>query len=91
MRDLLKENIGSVEMGFRFLLGAALIAATLFGDEVFVGEMFNGEMLVWMALFSVYPVVTAFMSWDPVYAIAHGIALKAKEAFPHKPTALPVS
>ena len=86
MRDLLKENIGSVEMGFRFLLGAALIAATLFG-----GEVFDSEMLVWMALFSVYPVVTAFMSWDPVYAIAHGIALKAKEAFPHKPTALPVS
>lgn len=85
MRDLLKENIGSVEMGFRFLLGAALIAATLFSDEL------GGEMVVWMALLSVYPIVTAFMCWDPLYAIAHGIVLKAKEAFPHKPTALPVS
>ena len=85
MRDLLKENIGSVEMGFRFLLGAALIAATMFGDK-----MFGSEMLVWMALLSVYPVVTAFMSWDPVYAIAHGIIVKVKAAFPHKPTALPI-
>ena len=89
MRDLLKENIGSVEMGFRFLLGAALIAATLFSDEL--GDELGGEMVVWMALLSVYPVVTAFMSWDPVYAIAHGIALKVKDAFPYKSTALPVS
>lgn len=85
MRDLLKENIGSVEMGFRFLLGAALIAVTMFGDK-----MFGSEMLIWMALLSVYPVVTAFMSWDPIYAIAHSIILKVKDAFPHKPTALPI-
>lgn len=84
MRDLLKENIGSVEMGFRFSLGAALIAATMFGNE-----MFGSDMVVWLALLSVYPVVTAIMAWDPAYAIAHSIVLKAKAAFPHKPSALP--
>ena len=86
MRNVLKENIGSVEMGFRFMLGAALIAATMFGNE-----MFGGELVIWMALLSVYPVVTAIMAWDPVYAIGHNLVEKAKAAFPHKPTALPAN
>lgn len=81
MSDLLKENIGSVEMGFRFMLGVALIAATMTG----VG------LTAWVSLFAVYPIVTAFMAWDPVYALAHIITAKAKTLFPHKPTALPAS
>ena len=47
---------------------AALIAATMFGNE-----MFGGELVIWMALLSVYPVVTAIMAWDPVYAIGHNL------------------
>lgn len=85
MRDLLKENISSMEIGFRFSLGAALIAAAMFGNE-----MFGGENLTWTALLAVYPVVTAFMAWDPVYAIAQEIVFKAKAAFQPKARSLSI-
>lgn len=81
MRELLKENIGTWEMGIRFLLGAALLSAA----------MFDVDAAVWIALFAIYPVITAIMAWDPLYAVFSQIFAKAKAAAPHKHTALPAN
>lgn len=58
MNEFLKENLGAVGVVIRLMLGALLLATTLVSNAV----------PVWVALFAVYPVMTAIMIWDPVYA-----------------------
>lgn len=59
MAMLLQGNMTTVEMVLRVLLGIALLA----------GVMSNGLLPIWAALVAVYPVITAMISWDPVYAL----------------------
>jgi hypothetical protein len=59
MPEYLKENLSILEVGSRLLLGAILLAVTVFA----------GELAIWVALFAVYPIMTAIMGWDPVYAL----------------------
>ena len=81
MRELLKENMGTMETGFRFLLGTLLLALAMFGIET----------AAWVALLAIYPVITAIMAWDPVYAIIHWATWRIKTTPMHKPSALPAS
>lgn len=77
MRDLLKENVSAMEVGIRFMLGAALLAAA----------MFDTAAAAWVALLSIYPVITAIMAWDPLYAVVGKLADKSSAM--HKSPAVP--
>lgn len=81
MNELLKENLGVVGVGLRFLFGALLLAVT----------MVNSIVPVWLALFAIYPVMTAIMAWDPVYAILHVLRLNVASSHHNKMKAIPVS
>jgi len=56
----LNSNMSSYERGSRFVLAAVLIGAVLVEP---------GEPVVWLALVALYPMFTALMSWDPIYAL----------------------
>lgn len=66
MNELLKENLGIVETGVRYFTGALLLAFILISSSI---------IPAWVALIAVYPVVTAIMAWDPVYAAIHVLRL----------------
>jgi len=79
MNEFLKENLSAVEVGIRFLSGALLLAVI----------MINGIVPVWFALIAVYPVITAIMVWDPVYAGVRLLRLNVASK-PHKMKAITV-
>ena len=81
MNELLKENLGVVGVGFRFLFGALLLAVI----------MVNSVVPVWLALLAIYPVMTAIMAWDPVYAIFHVLRLNVAGSHHNKMKAIPVN
>ena len=53
------DNIRPADRLARLVVGAALIA-------VIFSPAFNAY---WVSLVSVYPIMTAIMAWDPVYAL----------------------
>lgn len=58
MKTFFDTNIRGTENATRYLLGATLIAFTMYAQFA----------PVWLALVAIYPVVTAIIAWDPVYA-----------------------
>lgn len=58
MKTMFESNIRVSEDIARYLLGALLIASV----------MVVPFAPVWLALIAIYPIVTAIMFWDPVYA-----------------------
>jgi hypothetical protein len=59
METILSSNITLYERVGRILVGIALLS----------GVMMNTAIPVWFALLAVYPVISAIMAWDPIYAI----------------------
>lgn len=59
MKTLLSSNLCLQERGSRYFVGALLIAGVM--------ARLPG-VPVWVALLSVYPIGTAIMAWDPLYA-----------------------
>lgn len=58
MKDVIYGNVTSFERLARLAVGGVLISAGL-----------NPEIDAhWLSLLSVYPVITAIMAWDPLYA-----------------------
>lgn len=59
MTDALYGNVTSFERLARLVVGGILIAV-----------IFNpGVSAYWLALLAVYPIITAIMAWDPLYAL----------------------
>ena len=59
MNTFLKDNItvcGRIE---RLFVGIALISSVMY---------FHNVVPTWLALVAIYPVITAIMSWDPIFA-----------------------
>jgi hypothetical protein len=79
MNTLLKENLDVWEMGARLLLGVLVLSVI----------MFSSIVPVWVSLIAVYPVITAIMAWDPVYALIHA-SRRTPSINHHKPGALAV-
>jgi hypothetical protein len=79
MNEFLKENLGTVGVVIRLMLGALLLAAILVSNVV----------PVWVALIAVYPVITAIMIWDPVYAAIRFVRASIAGS-PHKLKAITV-
>ena len=59
MKTFFDTNILLVEDIIRLLVGATLIGLVMYGVQV---------VPVWLALVAVYPIVTAIIAWDPIYA-----------------------
>lgn len=58
METILNSNITLYERVGRVLVGMALLS----------GVMLSSAMPVWFALLAVYPIISAIMAWDPIYA-----------------------
>lgn len=58
MKTFLDANIRLSENVVRYVLGALLIGLV----------MYVPFAPVWLALVAIYPIVTAIISWDPLYA-----------------------
>ncbi len=58
------DNIGTADRLARFVLGAILIA-------MIFSPNFNST---WVSLLSIYPIMTAIMAWDPIYAYLQKLA-----------------
>jgi len=59
MTESIFTNLDMKDRGVRFATGAVLIGAV----------MSMPSLPAWLALVAPYPVVTAIMGWDPVYAL----------------------
>ena len=59
MNTILDSNIAYVERVARMGIGFALVSSVMF---------FGSVVPAWVSLFAVYPVITAIMAWDPIYA-----------------------
>ncbi|ALP54563.1 hypothetical protein Tel_16175 [Candidatus Tenderia electrophaga] len=60
------DNIHPLERFARLVLGAAMIAL-IFSSSASIATSFASNP--WITLASVYPVMTAIMAWDPLYAM----------------------
>lgn len=62
-------NVGRVDRAIRLLLGLAMIG-TVYFVKIDSATALGGALQWWtlMPLFAVYPMITAFVGWDPVYA-----------------------
>jgi len=61
-RRIEMENLNTKDRLFRTLVGAALVASI-------VSMSVDATTIVAMSLASFYPLLTALLAWDPVYAI----------------------
>jgi hypothetical protein len=59
MNTILDNNMTGVGRVVRMLIGFALVSSVMF---------FGDEVPAWVSLFAVYPVITAIMAWEPLYA-----------------------
>ena len=59
----LEPNIGIIDKSIRYTLGALLIAVILFAAPTTVG------WYVLFPLFAIPVIVSAYVGWDPVYAL----------------------
>jgi len=75
MDTTLNSNVNFFEVVGRILVGIALLASVIF----------NAGVPVWFALLAIYPVMTAIIAWDPIYAVASKvIAFFESHHFGHK-------
>lgn len=71
MKTFFDANICGTENITRYALGALLIVLTMQAQFA----------PVWLALVAIYPIVTAIIAWDPIYAAIR--LLKAVLGSPH--------
>lgn len=67
-RHFRKQNVGTLDRIFRFLLGIVLIGSVLFTEGT-VFEQYNAWVL--LPLIGIYPALTAVLGWDPLLDVAH--------------------
>ena len=62
-------NVGRLDRGIRLLLGLAMIGVVYF-VKIDSATALGGALQWWtlMPLFAVYPMITGFLGWDPIYA-----------------------
>ena len=59
MNSILDSNMTNLERVIRMLIGFSLVSSVMF---------FGSMVPPWVALYAVYPLITAIMAWDPIYA-----------------------
>lgn len=84
-KSFLNKNMCDTEAGTRFILGTVPISII----------MLNNDSAAWIALLAVYPIITAIMAWDPIYAIVNSlissIKTTVKKPSQEQPSFLPAS
>jgi hypothetical protein len=65
-------NIGTLDRALRFTLGAALIGSVFYISPESVLSLAGMELKLYklLPLIGIYPAVTAWMGWDPLYHAA---------------------
>lgn len=59
------DNIKPLERLIRMVLGSLLVAAVFY----------PGVAAPWLALLAIYPLITATLAWDPIYAMLDQLKL----------------
>jgi len=67
------ENVGLIDGVFRGSLGIAMLLGVLLVPTI------SSSLLVSLTLVAIYLGLTAFLSWDPVYALAKRFRSQARE------------
>jgi Protein of unknown function (DUF2892) len=66
MTDSRFDNVNPLERLIRLAAGGVLIAVIFY----------PGVTAFWLALVAVYPIMTAIMAWDPLYALLGNVKLQ---------------
>jgi hypothetical protein len=72
MKTFLSSNLCLQERGSRYFVGALLIASVM--------AQLPG-VPVWVALLAVYPIGTAIMAWDPLFALLETLRQRIEFSF----------
>jgi len=80
-KSFLSKNMCPTEAGTRYVLGAVPISMI----------MLNNDSAAWIALLAVYPIITAIMAWDPLYAIVNSLITTDKKPSQKQPSFLPAA
>lgn len=59
MSSILDSNMTNLGRVIRMLIGFALVSSVM---------LFGNMVPPWIALYAVYPLITAIMAWDPLFA-----------------------
>ena len=66
MNTILSSNLSGIARVTRVIVGFTLMSSVMF---------YSHEVPVWVSLIAVYPVITAMMAWDPLYAVLSKVQL----------------
>lgn len=81
MRNIfLHENMCMAEVGIRLVLGVIPLSII----------MLNMKTEAWIALLAIYPIITAIMAWDPLYAAVNSLNSIVKKSSQEEPSIYPV-
>ena len=61
------QNLGLLDRAVRLIVGGAMLAVVAFDGA-------SGTVLGWhayVAIISIYPLMTGFVGWDPLYSLGH--------------------
>lgn len=75
----LDKNMSTEETSIRFSIGAVLLSTILLSTS----------SSAWIGLLAVYPVITAIMAWDPLYATINSLFAKVRKSHQKVPSILP--
>jgi hypothetical protein len=66
-------NIGTVDRALRFVLGGVLVGSIFYLDPSLSLSVLGAEIALYklLPLLGIYPAVTAWLGWDPIYHITH--------------------
>ena len=64
-------NIGSIDRGLRFFIGGVLVGSVFYLSAEQTFSLFGIEfaLIKILPLIGIYPAITAWLGWDPLYAI----------------------
>ena len=66
-------NIGFIDRSLRFVIGGVLFGSIFYLSPSTMVNIFGSEVMLLklLPIISIYPLLTAWVGWDPVYHIAH--------------------
>jgi hypothetical protein len=64
-------NIGSIDRALRYFIGGVLVGSVFYVNTGTMASVFGFEfaLIKILPLIGIYPAITAWLGWDPVYAL----------------------
>jgi hypothetical protein len=75
-------NIGSIDRSLRFFIGGIMLGSIFYLSFSVMASLFGFDIMLMklLALLSLYPLLTAWIGWDPIYHVfSINSATKIKE------------